>query len=224
MTRPRVKICGIREPADGVAAVEDGADYIGVVFAERVRRVTPVEAASVVSAIRGRGVAVGVFVDEPLDDVLAVRDVVGFEIAQLHGDEPPAWCARLRADGLSVWKAIRPRAADELARALDRYRDAVDAVLVEGFSPRAAGGTGTSFPHEWLGDADLRDLDLVLAGGLDAQNVGTAIHAVRPDVVDVSSGVESTPGVKSRELVRVFIEAVREAASTPPSATEGRVR
>ena len=120
MTRPRVKICGIREPADGVAAVEAGADYIGVVFAERVRRVTPAEAASVVSAIRARGAAVGVFVDAPPDEVLAVRDAVGFDVAQLHGDEPPAWCERLRADGLSVWKAIRPRAAEELARgALD---------------------------------------------------------------------------------------------------------
>ena len=212
MSAVRIKICGITDVADGIDAVDAGADYIGVVFAERARRVAPAEAASVVRAVFGRALGVGVFVDEREDDLLGSWNVVGFDIAQLHGSEPPELCDRLRAEGLGVWKAIRPRNRDELVTGLDRYADAVDAVLVEGFSAAAAGGTGTGFPHEWLDGIDRSALpELVLAGGLDAGNVAGAIEAVSPDVVDVSSGVESAPGRKSRDRVVEFVSAVRAA-------------
>lgn len=210
MTRVRVKICGIRNPADGVAAVEAGADYIGVVFAERVRRVTVEQAAGIVTALSGRATGVGVFVDATQDDVLACRDAVGFEVAQLHGSETPEVCRRVRKGGVQVWKAIRPRSPEELVQGVDRYGPGVDALLIEGFSVAAAGGTGTSFPHEWLTGIDRRTApDIVLAGGLSASNVGMAVETVAPDIVDVSSGVETTPGVKSIPLIEEFMEAVR---------------
>jgi phosphoribosylanthranilate isomerase len=215
---PKVKICGITDVADGIGAVDAGADYIGVVFAERARRVTPAEAASVIRAVYGRAQGVGVFVDADEDDVLGFWGVVGFDVAQLHGSESPDACARLGAQGLDVWKAIRPRTREELVEGMAQYREAVDAILIEGFSPAAAGGTGTSFPHGWLDAIDReREQDLVLAGGLTPANVARAIETVRPDVVDVSSGVESAPGVKSMELVAAFIDAVRatDAAASP---------
>lgn len=213
MTGVRVKICGIREPAHGVAAVEAGADYLGVVFALRTRRVTPAAAAVILDAVAGRARGVGVFVDETPATVLAHRDAAGFEIAQLHGAETPETCAEIRAAGLAVWKALRPRSRAELAELFGRYAEVADGLLVEGFSPRAPGGTGTSFPHEWLAEARRGPAgsrpELVLAGGLDPANVRDAIEAVRPDAVDVSSGVETGPGVKSVELIRSFLAAAK---------------
>jgi len=218
---PRVKICGITDVADGIGAVDAGADYLGVVFAERARRVTPAEAASVIRAVYGRARGVGVFVDANEDDVLGFWGVVGFDVAQLHGSESPDACARLGSQGLDVWKAIRPRSREELAEGVARYRDAVDAILIEGFSTAAAGGTGTPFPHEWLEAIDReRGPDLVLAGGLTPANVARAIETVEPEVVDVSTGVESAPGVKSMELVVAFIEAVRAADAAASPAEE----
>jgi phosphoribosylanthranilate isomerase len=213
VTPLRVKICGITRVEDGIAAVDAGADFIGVVFAERVRRVTPAEAASVIRAVYGRARGVGVFVDADEEDVLGHYDVVGFEVAQLHGSEAPESCERLRARGLEVWKAIRPRSRGELADGLERFGDVADAILVEGFSSSAAGGTGSAFPHEWLEHVDRASIPaLVLAGGLTPENVGGAVSAVAPDVVDVSSGVESAPGVKSTARIKAFIEAVRGSA------------
>lgn len=213
MTSPRVKICGITRVEDGIAAVDAGADFIGVVFAERVRRVTPAEAASVVRAVCGRARGVGVFVDADEDDLLGHHAVIGFDVAQLHGSESPESCGRLRERGLEVWKAIRPRSRGELADGLERFGDVADAILIEGFSTAAAGGTGSAFPHEWLDGVDRAVVPaLVLAGGLTPDNVGGAVSAVGPDVVDVSSGVESGPGVKSIAKIEAFIEAVRGTA------------
>lgn len=225
MTAPtRVKICGITDVADGIGAVDAGADYIGVVFAERARRVAPAEAASVIRAVYGRARGVGVFVDADEADLLGFWGVVGFDIAQLHGSEAPDACARLRAQGLEVWKALRPRSREELVRGFERYAGAADGILVEGFSAAAAGGTGTAFPYEWLTEIDREaGPDLILAGGLTPENVRGAIEAVGPDVVDVSSGVESAPGVKSMDLVAAFIGAVRaaEGARSPGPGASG---
>jgi len=216
VTTPRIKICGIREPADAISAVDAGADYVGVVFAERVRRVAPGAAAGVIRAIDGRAGGVGVFVDEKTGDVLGVWSVVGFSIAQLHGSETPDECDRLRAQGLQVWKAIRPRTAEELTAGLARYSGSVDAILIEGFSADAAGGTGSSFPYAWLDTIDRGETpDIILAGGLTPENVEAAIAGVSPDVVDVSSGVESAPGVKSIAKIQAFVSAARARSSVP---------
>ena len=223
-----VKICGCRRPEDAVAAVEAGASHFGVVFAERLRRVTPQEAAEIVAAGAAAGAAaipVGVFVDATEDEVRRTAERVGLRVAQLHGDEPPQSCARLRADGLGVWKALRPVGLDELLGSIAEYVEAVDAFLLEGFSPRAAGGTGTAFPHEWLGAVPADSLgraggmavrdggppSLVLAGGLTVENVAMAIRVGRPALVDVSSGVERVPGEKDPRLIRLFVAEALEA-------------
>ena len=212
-----IKICGLREPGEARAAAAAGAEYIGVVFAGRVRRVTPGQAGRVVAALPSSARAVGVFVDAGVSEVLSFRDRVRFGIAQLHGHEAPETCAALREEGLEVWKALRPRSREELETGFRRFGAAADALLIEGYSARAEGGTGSPFPWEWL-TGSLRGTDgprLVLAGGLRADNVADAIRRVRPDVVDVSSGVERAPGVKSEALILRFVEAVRASLAAP---------
>ncbi|MGH7607343.1 MAG: phosphoribosylanthranilate isomerase, partial [Gemmatimonadales bacterium] len=201
-----VKICGIREPAHAAAAAEASADYLGVVFALKLRRVTPAEASAALDAAEGRAVGVGVFVDASIDTVLAFRDAAGFGIAQLHGSETPETCAAIRDRCLPVWKALRPRRLEDLERLYSRYADVADGLLIEGFSAHAPGGTGTSFPHGWVGAVRAAaGPEIVLAGGLDPENLAAAIETARPDVVDVSSGVEAEPGVKDVALIRRFV-------------------
>ncbi|WP_420634220.1 phosphoribosylanthranilate isomerase [Candidatus Palauibacter sp.] len=210
MTPVQVKICGLRDPRHAVETSRAGADYVGVVFAGRVREVTAEQAGAVVGALEDGTRAVGVFLDASPADILRRRDTAGFHIAQLHGTEPPEACETLRAEGLGVWKAIRPASSDMLLQQWKTYADAADAILVEGFSAHGPGGTGASFPHEWLAGLDRDECALVLAGGLNSDNVRRAIHQGRPDIVDVSSGVERAPGEKSLDKILEFLATVRE--------------
>ena len=202
-----MKICGLRDPRHAAAAAGAGADYIGVVFAGRVRELTAEQAAPVVAALSGGTRAVGVFLDAPPAEILRRREIAGFDIAQLHGAEPPDLCDTLRAEGLDVWKAIRPTTGEGLRSEWRRYAAAADVILVEGFSEAGPGGTGASFPHEWLAGLDRDGCALALAGGLDAGNVRHAIGSVSPDIVDVSSGVERAPGEKSLRRILEFLSA-----------------
>lgn len=216
-----VKICGLKQPEHAEAVSRQGVEYIGVVFAERLRRVSPEEAALIVSALKPPTQAVGVFVDASVEEVLRHRDIARIHIAQLHGSESPEDCRALQAEGLGVWKAIRPTSVAELEEGWARYAEVADAILVEGFSAKAAGGTGSSFPHEWLDALDRDGPSLVLAGGLDAHNVQDAIETARPDIVDVSSGVEAEPGEKSLGLIEHFVSVAKwsvNGQSRPPEA------
>ncbi|MFQ5679184.1 MAG: bifunctional indole-3-glycerol phosphate synthase/phosphoribosylanthranilate isomerase [Gemmatimonadota bacterium] len=221
--RVAVKICGCRTPAEARTAVEAGAAYVGLVFAEGPRRVSREEAKRIVEAVAGRARPVGVFVDADPETVRSVAGEVGIEVAQLHGGEPPEACEALRAAGIEVWKAVRPRGREELHEAVARYREVVDALLVEGWSPEGAGGTGTRVPLEWLEGWRERlepgSARLVLAGGLRPATVADAVSRVRPDVVDVSSGVERRPGEKDPRRIRVFVREARAAGL--PGRTRG---
>jgi len=223
----RVKICGLCRPEDACEAVMAGADYLGFVFAGGPRRVAPEHAAEILRALPpGAQRAVGVFVDASVAEVLAVRARAPIRVVQLHGDEAPEACRTLREAGLEVWKAFRPRNFAELGTFAERYREVADGLLVEGYSARAPGGTGTRLPAElW---PELRRAaagrSLVLAGGLAPDNVAAAVRAVAPDVVDVSSGVERVPGEKDAKLVRSFVRAVRDAATRESAAGGGERR
>lgn len=219
--RVGVKVCGCRREEDVRAAVEAGADYVGFVFARSPRRVEPALAARLARAFRGEVRFVGVFVDAPAEEVRTVAERVGLEVVQLHGGEPPGACRTLRAEGLAVWKALRPRSRQALERGSARYGPAADGLLVEGFSRQAAGGTGTALPHgwlegwrEWVGAGLDPAPTLVLAGGLHAGNVGQAVRRVRPDTVDVSSGVERAPGFKDAARIRRFVALAKGADLT----------
>jgi phosphoribosylanthranilate isomerase len=215
MTTPRVKVCGLVRRPDAELVAASGAHYGGVILAPGGRRSISAGAAAALFAdlpIR----RVGVFVDADPAELRCAAEIAALEVIQLHGLETPAQATDLREEGRwEVWKAVRPRSAEEFLSALDRYGDAVDGILLDGWSAAAAGGTGSRFP--WEAVADYRDrvpagLRLIIAGGLAPANVAAAIALLRPSVVDVSSGVETAPGMKDPVAVPAFISAVREAA------------
>ncbi len=220
----RVKICGLMRRDDALAADRAGADYVGVILSAGFSRsVTLANAAAIVAGTVARKVAV--LVDETPAGAAAAATALGADVVQLSGDEPPETVEGIRALGSwSIWKAVRARSVDDLVRAFERYGERVDGILVEGWKEGSKGGSGTRV----LLDAQVvRDLvpdsvDFVLAGGLAPDTVGEAVVAFRPDVVDVSSGVERAVGLKDRERVRAFVEAA--LAGTARAQAGGAVR
>lgn len=214
MTRawpPAVKVCGLTRAQDAEVAVAAGARYLGAVLAPGGKRTVTPEAAAVIFG-RLPAQRVGVFVNATAGELRHAAAVAGLHVLQLHGDEPPELAAELRGEGYTVWKAVRPRSGDEFAAAVVRYAGAADALLLDGYSAEARGGTGTSFPWREVAErlsALPPGLALVAAGGLRADNVAEAATILRPAVVDVSSGVEAAPGVKDPVAVSAFIAAVR---------------
>lgn len=201
----RVKICGVTRLEDALLAVRLGADALGFNFWPGSRRfLAPAAAREIVRRLPPLVTAVGVFVDPSRDEVLRAVAASGVQVAQLHGDEPPALCGALP---LPVVKAIRVRDAASL-EALAAY-DGLAGLLLDAPSP-GFGGSGATF--DWtLAAAAAAARPVILAGGLGPANVAEAVRAVRPFAVDVASGVESAPGVKDGELMRRFIEAAKEA-------------
>jgi phosphoribosylanthranilate isomerase len=208
-----VKICGLTRPEDATAAAESGAAYLGVVFASGPRVVTPGRAAAVAAGARGLPV-LGVFGSQTVDEILDIAAQAGLAGAQLHGDYGGEDAARLRAVGLKVWRVVRIAAPADLDRLEGTATDA-DAVLVEPRVAGAAGGTGVSLDLAVAREARVRlaGRRMVLAGGLTPAGVGAAVALVRPDVVDVSSGVEYLPGIKDPVKIAAFLEAVFGASA-----------
>ena len=189
-----------------------GAAYVGAIFAGGPREVSAAQAADVLAGAGAAVKRVGVFGEAEPDAILSVADTAGLEIIQLHGDPTPdAIDAVRRLSGREIWAVIRIAGSDipEEARAI---ADAADAVLVDARVDGRLGGTGVALAWGEIGPALRREFNggrLILAGGLNADNVGDAIDAVGPDVVDVSSGVESSPGTKDHQRMRAFAAAVR---------------
>ena len=202
------KVCGLTRPEDAAAAVAAGADYLGVVFASGPRVVTAGQAAAIVAAARGRPV-LGVFGVQPVEEILRLRDATGLRGAQLHGSYSARDAERLRLEGLRVWRVMRLEAEADLD-ALPAAADGADALLIEPRVPGAEGGAGVALPLALAARARERVRGrLVLAGGLRPETVAGAVGLVRPDVVDVSSGVEILPGIKDVQQMARFLEAVR---------------
>jgi phosphoribosylanthranilate isomerase len=203
-----IKICGITNASDALAAVEAGADILGFNFYPKSPRfVSPREARLIAEVLPERIERVGVFVNEAEpESVLRAVAESGVGAAQLHGDETPEFCARL--EGVSVIKALRVGRGFGVERAAS-YK--TDAVLLDAYDEDAYGGTGRTF--DWSLARRTREVvpKLFLAGGLTPGNVAEAVRAVAPFAVDVCSGVETAPGRKSRDLMRRFVEAVRAA-------------
>lgn len=201
----KVKICGITTLEDALVAAEAGADALGFVFYNGSSRcIRPEQAAAIIRQIPPFVQAVGLFVNEELETINAVTNCCSLDIIQLHGDEPPSFCAAIPR---RVLKAIRVRDAASLEQLRD-YR--TQAFLLDAWSPTAYGGTGSVFNWDIAASA-AKNCRIVLAGGLTPGNVAEAIRTVRPYAVDVSSGVESAPGKKDAALVREFIRNAKEA-------------
>ncbi len=199
-----IKICGITRIEDARAAAECGADAVGFIFHPPSPRYVAAERARAITAELPEGIVkVGVFVNRPAEEVERIVETCGLDLIQVHGDESPAYCHRLPAG--RVIKAVSPRAPDELRRLAD-YE--VRAFLVDARDAGRYGGTGKR--ADWELAARIGELHpLILAGGLDAENIAEALAAVAPRAVDINSGCESAPGIKDHGRMRQIIGMVR---------------
>lgn len=214
MHRTRIKICGVTRPEDAVAAVEAGADAIGMILhANAPRKISRQVAEEIVSEVADEVDVVGIFVDAPPELINDMADELELDQVQLHGNESPDVMPALA--GLTVIKAIRGK-LDSAELLSWRNVAGVRALLIETGCGAQAGGNGIE--SDWdalaalLAGPDPLDRDaLVVAGGLRADNVASVIRRLRPWTVDVSSGVEQSLGVKSIQKMRAFCAAVRGA-------------
>lgn len=214
----RVKICGIKDYRAAAAAVDAGADAVGfVLYGPSARKVAPETAKKIIDALPPFVITVGVFVNAPLEVVRKITSFCGLNVVQLHGREPPDFCRKV---GTRVIKAFRVKKTAEHEadseqgcftvsetelESVNRYP--VDALLFDAYAPHAVGGTGRTFDWTVLAGKKFR-LPVILAGGLNPQNVAAAVRMVRPYAVDVSSGVESN-GEKDTAKIKDFIRQAK---------------
>lgn len=202
----KVKICGMTNLEDALAAVEAGADALGFVFYEASPRHIPIStAAGIIRKLPPFVIKTGVFVNAPEETVVRAASDCGLNLLQFHGDEAPDYCVGF---GLMSMKAFRVEGPESL----EKLRDyPTDAWLLDACAPGKVGGTGERFDWTLAAQAQALGRPIFLAGGLTPENVASAISQVRPYGVDVSSGVEAAPGRKDHEKIRRFIEAARNA-------------
>lgn len=204
MAYTRIKICGITREQDARLAVEAGADAIGMVFYPPSPRALSVEqAASIAAAVPPFVSLVGLFVDLPAPEVARILEHVPLGLLQFHGDESPEFCRAFHRPWI---KSVRMKEDTDLPEVARRYSDA-GGLLLDTWRDGVPGGTGEAF--DWRRARGPLPLPIVLAGGLSEHNVAAAIEGLHPAAVDVSSGVESAPGIKDAEKIARFVAAVR---------------
>lgn len=221
------KVCGVMTPRDARIVDGAGADFMGVILSPGFgRSVDPGCAAEIYGASGAR--RVGVFVDAGTERVADLAGELALNVVQLSGDEPPRQAAEIAASGpWRVWKTVHARSGLSIARAAARYAEVADGILVDAWDPSAPGGTGRTFA--WAGTSDrvrgaIGSATFIAAGGMTPENAAAAIAALSPDVLDVSSGVESSPGTKDAARTRAFVRAVRTAgAATVVAASPSRL-
>lgn len=203
--RTRVKICGITRQQDADFAADSGADAIGLVFyPPSPRAISVAQAQNVTRGLPPFVSAVALFVDPDEADVSRCLDAVSIDIIQFHGDESPEFCSQF---GKPYIKAIRMKPDTNLAQLAEAYSSA-KALLLDTYQPGVPGGTGTTFDWSLINQIDK---PIILAGGLNTDNVAEAIKQVRPFAVDVSGGVESEKGIKSHDKISAFMREVANA-------------
>ncbi len=206
-----IKICGITNIEDGLAAASAGADALGFVFhPASPRYVTPGKAREIIAALPPSACAVGVFVNLAAVEVLQIAELCGLDYIQLHGAETQDYCRRLPRERLI--KALSFRSEEEFAAMVDYP---VRAFLVDAHDPVRFGGTGKTCDWNLARKAAARH-PLILAGGLGTENILAALETVKPQAVDISSGVEVQPGRKDHEKIRSVIDTVRRHAASGP--------
>jgi phosphoribosylanthranilate isomerase len=204
---PKIKICGITSQEDAEIAVREGADALGFVFyTQSPRCIEPTVAKRIIRNLPPFVLPVGVFVNDSPDHVRTLFDECGLALAQLHGDESPGFCESLQRP---VLRALRLQDRKSLlALAEFKGRTGVRGFVVDAFSSTAYGGTGETTDWTLAGEV-AQAVPILLAGGLTPDNVNEAIRRVHPYGVDVSSGVEESPGRKNPAKIRAFIQSVR---------------
>ena len=208
----RIKICGLTRIEDARLAIELGADYLGFVFAESPRRVAAEAAGAILRTLEQEGQGqmrqverVGVFVNASAEDIRATARQASLTMLQLHGDEDPDFCSQFDLHIIKALRILDPGIFD-LVRGYD-----TPYILLEPYLPGKHGGTGVQANWQLASElvSTFPEKRFFLAGGLGADNVEAAVSAVRPFAVDTSSALESRPGIKDRQKMKAFIEAVR---------------
>ncbi len=208
-TRIRAKICGITRVQDAQAAVDAGADAIGLVFFPPSPRYVEIEQAkTLVAHIPAYVQVVGLFVDASLQDIETVLKHVALDVIQFHGNESPEQCQAIATSLHRRWyKAIQVKADMDVIAEIKRYQQVgASAVLLDAWHPELKGGTGQVF--DWSKFPKL-DIPLILAGGLTPDNIEQAIEVTHPYAVDVSGGVEAAKGIKDPQLIQKFMQGVQ---------------
>ena len=201
---PKIKICGLTRPRDAQAAAELGADAVGLVFYAKSKRcVDAAQAAEIVATLPPEVAKVALFVNESAEQIRRILGAVPINVLQFHGDEAPEFC---RQFGKPYWKALRVQSAQDIAEAAERYADAA-ALLLDAHIEGQYGGTGQVF--DWRLLPATMPLPWILSGGLHPGNVAAAVRQTGAAWLDVSSGVEQAPGIKSRDLMADFIRQAR---------------
>ena len=205
MHRTRIKICGLTRGEDAAAAVASGADALGVIFAPSPRQVSLAHAARLLAEVPPPVARVGVFVDASAEEIGEAIEACGLTAVQLSGHESPELCDSVPVPAI---KTVRIGTDFGLEEA-EPYRGHAAALLLDTYVAGKAGGTSQAF--DWQSDGIPGWAPIFVAGGLHPENVGACIAALRPFAVDVSSGVESSPGIKDHARIAAFCAAVRDA-------------
>jgi len=219
VTAPGVKFCGLTRVEDAREAARLGAAYVGAVLVPGTPRAVSPERARALGEAAGLPLVL-VLVDPTPAEARDAASRAGAAVLQLHGGEDPQQVRSLREEGpWKVWKGVPVRDRAEALDAVRRFGPVVDGLLLDGWHPSLRGGAGVSFP--WREVAEARGeipsgVLFIAAGGLTPENVGEAASVLRPHVVDVSSGVESAPGLKDARRMKAFVEATRLPASVDP--------
>lgn len=200
----RIKICGITRVEDALAAAAAGADAIGLVFyASSPRAVTIEQAQAIIRALPPFVTTVGLFVDASEEYIRLVLEELPLDVLQFHGDEPESFCRRFSRPYI---KALRVQPGDDLNQLAARWPSA-SGILLDSYKPGVPGGTGETF--DWSAIPAKRPWPLILAGGLQADNVRGAMEITKPWAVDVSGGVEAEKGIKAIDKINAFIHEVK---------------
>lgn len=207
--RTKVKICGLTTLEDARFVSGALADYLGFIFyPDSPRYVEPAKAGAIINWLEGPQ-KVGVFVNQPLDDVNSIAKTTGIDLVQLHGNESPEYCELVEKPVIKVFHITDDKTASDLMDEIASYMNAVDYFLFDTKADGLWGGTGKTF--DWNVLKDITDeKPYFLSGGLMSDNVNKAIEAVRPYAVDLSSGLEDSPGLKDFDKIEQFFDIMRD--------------
>lgn len=202
----KIKICGITREVDARNAIELGADALGFVFFKHSKRAVTAQTVTWIKQLPTFVQLVGLFVNPKADDVHTIINQLPLELLQFHGNESPAFCEQFNRRYL---KAVPMQGLNRLQanRYISQYQTA-SAFLLDNYGVSEMGGSGTAFDHQEIPPSEI---PLIIAGGLTPENVATVVKTTRPYAVDVSSGVEHSPGIKSSQKLSAFIHAVKTA-------------
>lgn len=207
-----IKFCGLTRPADAAQVGPHGAAYAGVVMADGPRRLDPARAALVLGALSAAVKRAAVFGTQTVEEIADISRRLRLDVVQLHGDPSAATVRKVRAaleSPTAVWAVVRVTDGEQAARCIAELDGVADGILLDAAVTGSLGGSGTAF--DWSAfpaDARPRRSTFIVAGGLTPDNVARAIQAFQPDVVDVSSGIERSRGIKDPERMREFAQAV----------------